>query len=384
MYGLDNASGVNVMPKLAPVSSAAPLWFTEGGAGLAASYPGQDWFNMIQAEMLGVLTAAGIKPEKGKLNQLAEAIGKIVSGGNYATKKELSDGLELKFDKNNIVQVTGTSTTQVMSQDGATKSFLKKGEFGFGGFGADRKYTEIEILAFLKDRTTVSEIFRNSNEATSTTYQYAPIFYFKSANTWGAITADIFGRGIKISAGDDERVNTYEIWSKRTAIEDRNGYLHSSITTEEMQSVPIGASLIWNSEAPIPENFWPNEGRSFSASAFPELAKIFPALKLPDDRGYAIRVADNGKNIDVGRKVGTYQEDQMQNITGSIGFVKGIEGATATGAFSANVKSIESSGHAGSSFGQGGSYDFDAGRVVRTGTETRMKNVAKILITRVK
>ncbi|MCD2527319.1 phage tail protein [Providencia huaxiensis] len=324
------------------------------------------------------------------LNLLATELGKKQPAGNYApagdyaTNTALKNGLEDKFDKNSVTQSTGTSTTLVMSQDAATKSFLKKGEFGFGGFGADRSFTEAEILAFIKDRATVSQIFRNSNATTSTTYQYAPIFYFKSANTWGAITADIFGRGIKISAGDDERANTYEIWSKRTAIEDRNGYLHSSITAEEMQSVPIGATLIWNSEAPIPANFWPNEGRSFSASEYPELAKIFPTLKLPDDRGYAIRVADNGKNIDAGRKVGTYQEDQIQNITGSIGFVKGIEGATATGAFSTDVKSIESSGHAGTTFGQGGSYNFDAGRVARTGNETRMKNVAKILITRVR
>lgn len=84
MYGLDNASGVNVMPKIAPVGSATPLWFTEGGAGLAASYPGQDWFNMVQAELLGILTAAGVKPEKGKLTQLAEAISQIVSKAGYA------------------------------------------------------------------------------------------------------------------------------------------------------------------------------------------------------------------------------------------------------------------------------------------------------------
>ncbi|WP_333986763.1 pyocin knob domain-containing protein [Providencia huaxiensis] len=91
MYGLDNASGVNVMPKIAPVSSATPLWFTEGGAGLAASYPGQDWFNMVQAEMLAVLTKVGMKPEKGKLNQLAEAIAKMISNGDFATNEALKN-----------------------------------------------------------------------------------------------------------------------------------------------------------------------------------------------------------------------------------------------------------------------------------------------------
>ncbi|MEY0767370.1 hypothetical protein AB7293_16580 [Providencia huaxiensis] len=120
MYGLDNASGVNVMPKLAPVSSATPLWFTEGGAGLAASYPGQDWFNMIQAELINVLTAGGIKPEKGKLTQLAEAISKIVGNGNYATKTELTTGLGKKLDTSSVTQTSGTSTTHVPSQNAVT------------------------------------------------------------------------------------------------------------------------------------------------------------------------------------------------------------------------------------------------------------------------
>lgn len=120
MYGLDNQSGVNAMPALAPVKSLTPLWFTEGGSGLAPSYPGQDWFNMVQAEMLGVLTKGGIKPEKGKLNQLAEAIGAIVESGNYASTDYVDNGLNKKIDKTSVTQVTGESTTHVMSQKAVT------------------------------------------------------------------------------------------------------------------------------------------------------------------------------------------------------------------------------------------------------------------------
>ncbi|MCD2529469.1 hypothetical protein LPL65_15680 [Providencia huaxiensis] len=343
--------------------------------------------NLFTTE-IGKLAAIGYSYSKIESDGRYQPKGNYAPAGDYATNSALNNGLALKFDKTSVVQSTGTSTNLIMSQDAATKSFLKKGEFGFGGFGADRSFTEAELLAFIKDRATVSQIFRNSNVATSISYRFSPIVYSKSANTWNAFTADIFGAGVKVSAGDDGQANTYTLWTHRNAVNDRNGYLRTASMVEEMQSVPIGGTVIWNGEwdanSQLAEFFWPNEGRSFSATEYPLAAKIFPSLKLPDDRGYGIRVADNGKGIDIGRKVGTYQEDQIQNITGSIGFVKGIEGATATGAFSANVKSIESSGHAGSSFGQGGSYDFDAGRVVRTGTETRMKNVAKILITRMK
>ncbi|CAM3283251.1 hypothetical protein XNC1_3399 [Xenorhabdus nematophila ATCC 19061] len=81
MFGLDNPSGINVMPDITPVNNPVPLWFTEGGAGLSASYPGQEWFNQVQAELLNVLKEAGVTPDKGKLNQLSAAIKKIVSDG---------------------------------------------------------------------------------------------------------------------------------------------------------------------------------------------------------------------------------------------------------------------------------------------------------------
>ncbi|MEX6253923.1 hypothetical protein [Providencia huaxiensis] len=41
-----------------------------------------------------------------------------------------------------------------------------------------------------------------------------------------------------------------------------------------------------------------------------------PSLRLPDDQGYAIRTADNGRGKDPGRTVGTYQEDAMRKMTG--------------------------------------------------------------------
>ncbi|CBJ81762.1 putative tail fiber protein [Xenorhabdus bovienii str. Jollieti] len=87
MFGLDNPSGINVMPAITPTNNSVPLWFTEGGAGLSASYPGQEWFNQIQAELLGVLKEAGITPDKSKLNQLAVAIKSIVANGITLTDR---------------------------------------------------------------------------------------------------------------------------------------------------------------------------------------------------------------------------------------------------------------------------------------------------------
>ena len=85
MYGLDNSSGISVMPAIAPAVSPTPLWFTEGGAGQAVSYPGQDWFNMITAELLNIPAQAGITPDKTKLNQLVTAIAKLIANANVSS-----------------------------------------------------------------------------------------------------------------------------------------------------------------------------------------------------------------------------------------------------------------------------------------------------------
>lgn len=376
MYGLDNASGVNVMPKPAPVSSASPLWFTEGGAGLAASYPGQDWFNMVQAELLNILTAGGIKPEKGKLTQLSEAIKKIVNSadfqpsGNYAT----TTALALKLDKTSVVQGTGTSTTQVMSQDAVTKNFIKHYEYGLGN-----------VVSFAGVPANSEENPFGGTGAvkltgTPVSNGYNGLLYMTQGGEFKLAGVTIGGSGV--------RGEVSNFYSDKNTYKDRNGYVKTSKTAEDIQSVPIGASIIWNTSASIPDNFWPNEGRSFSAAEYPELAKIFPALKLPDDRGYGIRIADNGRGIDAGRTVGTYQEDAMQRIQGK------VEGGTyalfwsgdptASGAFK-RTSSYGPYANAGTISGnQSRGLEFDSGSVVRTADETRMKNVAKILITRVK
>lgn len=79
MFHLDNNSGISAMPKPAAQQSSATRWFTEGGGNNSPSWPGQDWFNIVQAELLNVLTAAGIAPEKTAFNQLALAIKAIIN-----------------------------------------------------------------------------------------------------------------------------------------------------------------------------------------------------------------------------------------------------------------------------------------------------------------
>ncbi|XWJ90983.1 gp53-like domain-containing protein [Phytobacter ursingii] len=77
MYHVDNSTGVPVMPPVSPVLSALALYFTEGGSGVPPTYPGPDWFNIIQSELLNILAAAGIAPDKATQTQLLAAMKKL-------------------------------------------------------------------------------------------------------------------------------------------------------------------------------------------------------------------------------------------------------------------------------------------------------------------
>lgn len=77
MYWLDNNTGITTAPDVPAVISETKRFFTNGGSGVPPSVPEDFWFHMIQEELLGVLTMAGIAPAKGDLNQVAKAIQSI-------------------------------------------------------------------------------------------------------------------------------------------------------------------------------------------------------------------------------------------------------------------------------------------------------------------
>ncbi|MGQ4859912.1 hypothetical protein [Enterobacter roggenkampii] len=77
MYHVDNSTGVPVMPQPSPVTSETELFFTEGGNGVPPTYPGPDWFNTIQSELLNILRDAGLDPDKMDNTQILAALKKL-------------------------------------------------------------------------------------------------------------------------------------------------------------------------------------------------------------------------------------------------------------------------------------------------------------------
>ncbi|HFU8249305.1 TPA: phage tail protein [Escherichia coli] len=80
----------------------------------------------------------------------------------------------------------------------------------------------------------------------------------------------------------------------------------------EGSALPVGVPVPWPSATP-PTGWIKCNGAPFSAAQYPELAKVYPTLKLPDLRGEFIRGWDDGRGVDNGRSILSSQSDTLQD-----------------------------------------------------------------------
>ncbi|EFB5241198.1 phage tail protein [Escherichia coli] len=148
----------------------------------------------------------------------------------------------------------------------------------------------------------------------------------------------------------------------------------------EGSALPVGVPVPWPSATP-PTGWLKCNGAAFSAEDYPNLAKAYPTLKLPDLRGEFIRGWDGGKGVDSGRTLLSAQGDAIRNITGVVGY-SSIGDSQAllgyvSGAFSASEsKAPALSGASASGYQRSLHANFNASAVVPTANENRPRNIA--------
>ncbi|WP_089606943.1 phage tail-collar fiber domain-containing protein [Escherichia coli] len=145
----------------------------------------------------------------------------------------------------------------------------------------------------------------------------------------------------------------------------------------EGSALPVGVPIPWPSATP-PMGWLKCNGAVFSSEKYPNLAKAYPTLKLPDLRGEFIRGWDDGRGIDSGRNLLSAQNDAIQNIVGSFGRTQLFRDVLSSGPFSQHGQ-VLSTGLKEAEIIEGyGAYNwtFDASRSVRTASETRSRNIA--------
>nr|EHP5272413.1 tail fiber protein [Escherichia coli] len=126
----------------------------------------------------------------------------------------------------------------------------------------------------------------------------------------------------------------------------------------EGSALPVGVPVPWPSATP-PTGWLKCNGAPFSAEEYPELAKAYPTNKLPDLRGEFIRGWDDGRGVDTGRGLLSWQGASIESHTHRYVGIQYVSSGTVL----ANTTGDGARGFSGESDAYGG-------------TETRPRNIA--------
>ncbi|EPL4422567.1 hypothetical protein MGU78_000376 [Morganella morganii] len=323
----------------------------------------------IQAEIIAVLTKAGMQPNPQKQNQLAEAISQIIGSGGYATSGDLTLGLSKKIDKADIAQQLGNDTTKVPSLHLVTTELGKKASVADvnGKMTKDKNGADIpDTEAFIKN-LGLGEIYA---------------------------TREDVGEKLDKSKVTNSLINSRELVPTTALLIDNLNLKQEKgdyATADELKKITLPKGMVsffLHRENSLPAGWYSLNGDRYSADSFAGKAlRALPAeiksdwgiidsgttittpnLRQSDGRLPFIRPS-NGK----GSSPGIVTGDTIRDITGEFGYESqyGLTSSDSdvSGAFYAYGPSRKSL--MGGGTGQTTNIAFKASKVVPTGTENK-------------
>ena len=362
MFHLDNGSGIDVMPPQKQTISRQQKWFTEGDTQTPPSYPGADWFNIVQAELLNVLKDGGITPSKSELNQLSAAIRSIINKHQV----KISDA---SLTSKGVVQLNSATDSTIESQAATPKAVHDT--FEYVRFTDQKAQSAYDHAGAAHNRIDpIADKFQPSGFETR--------MYSQDKRFYQVVRDDgLVGMYSLVKNGFSWSIN-HDGWIDGYLPASRIGKLDEFVRD---RTPPVGVPMPWPQHSP-PAGYFECNGSTFDKNKYPKLAKAYPSGVLPDLRGEFIRGWDNARGKDPYRVILSLQEDAIRNITGEFSVAyRDRQNLTQppSGAFS-EIARFNSTLKIGDSDDWGRVYSFDASRVVPVSHDNHPRNVAFMYI----
>lgn len=386
MYYIDNNSGSPTMPALSPVQSNTPTWFTEGDRNKGISWIGQDWLNILQAELLNILSEAGIKPDKGKLNQLTLSVKAIITANAYTQANNLKEIFDagiaaqaaarghLGLGKLATKDSLGPTDVNALAKDQNLSDVLDKAKartaLQLGNSATRNVGTTVNTVAAGNDARIITT--KKAIDDTQTGLAEQPVMWISSADDLSGLPSGARRFANNKAPATILPVNDYvflEVIAKRDCangcvvqITDSAGNIWTGIrydatngsgfTWHPLMSCPPGVPLPWPSDA-IPAGYTIMQGQTFDTSAYPLLARAYPSGVIPDMRGWTIK----GKPAS-GRAVLSQEMDGNKSHTHTARALDTDLGTKSTSSFDYGTKGSNTTG--GHNHSAGGLYGGDS------------------------
>lgn len=386
MYYIDNNSGSPNMPALSPVQSNTPTWFTEGDKNKGISWIGQDWLNILQAELLNILDAAGIKPDKGKLNQLTLSVKAIITANAYTQVNNLKEIFDagiaaqaaarghLGLGKLATKDSLGPADVNALAKDqnlaDVPDKALARQSLQLGNSAILNVGTTPDTVAAGDDSRILAT--KKAIDDTQTGLAEQPVMWISSADDLSNLPSGARRFASNKAPATILPVNDYvflEVIAKRDCangcvvqITDSAGNTWTGIrydatngsgfTWHPLMSCPPGVPLPWPSDT-IPAGYALMQGQSFDKSAYPLLAIAYPSGIIPDMRGWTIK----GKPAS-GRAALSQEMDGNKSHTHSASVSSTDLGTKYTSSFDYGTKGSNTTG--GHNHSAGGTYGGDS------------------------
>ncbi len=386
MYYIDNNSGSPNMPALSPVQSNTPTWFTEGDKNKGISWIGQDWLNILQAELLNILDAAGIKPDKGKLNQLTLSVKAIITANAYTQVNNLKEIFDagiaaqaaarghLGLGKLATKDSLGPTDVNALAKDqnlaDVPDKALARQSLQLGNSATRNVGTTPDTVAAGDDSRILAT--KKAIDDTQTGLAEQPVMWISSADDLSGLPSGARRFASNKAPATILPVNDYvflEVIAKRDCVDGCTVLITDSVgntwigarwdatngsgfTWFPMMSCPPGVPLPWPSDT-IPAGYALMQGQTFDKNVYPLLAIAYPSGVIPDMRGWTIK----GKPAS-GRAVLSQEMDGNKSHTHSASVSSTDLGTKYTSSFDYGTKGSNTTG--GHNHSAGGTYGGDS------------------------